>query len=265
MIVGVAACAGPKIKESQPQGAQPGEVTYYPTGFNPAKDPYWEDPRWEMILLDTLQNAVHDPADTSDLSAPGLHATIKFTFQNGDIEYPEIVSSTGNQDLDKLMLHQIASMQVTLPAYDLQTDQPHEFEMDLDMPTPLETFESTIYSAIDRWKVYPKDPILLGVTGNTTVAFDFQDGKTSNVVMTASSKSKELDRSSITAVNKATMPAVPSTYAGKSMHIEVVFCYTLEFAKNGTFLGTKNQCPTARNVIEITGIRIERTEVNRYP
>jgi hypothetical protein len=265
MMVGLVACAGPEAKESQSQEAQSKEVTYYPSGFDPAKDPYWEDPRWDKTLLDTLQQAVHDPVDTNPISTPGLHATVKFTLENRIVEYPEITSSTGNPNLDVLMLHQVASVRVPLPTTGLQIDQPHEFELDLDMPTPLETFESTIYGAIEYWKVYPKNPILEGLVGDTTVAFDFKDGKASDIVMATSSKNKELDRSSIAAVTKATMPAAPAAYAGKSLHMEVLFCYTLIMSDYGTAPVVKNQCPVARNVIRIEGTRVKRVDTYQYP
>jgi hypothetical protein len=264
MLVGVVACTGPQASVSKSQEAQPKEVNYYPNGFDPTKDPYWEDPRWEKTLLDTLQQAVHDPADTNDVSTPGLHATVKFTFQNGDIEYPEIVSSTGNPDLDVLLLHQIASVQVPLPTTGLQTDQPHGFELDLDMPTPLENFESTVYSAIEYRKVYPKDPIIGAVVGNTTVAFDYRGGKASNIVITASSQSMELDRSSITAVTKATLPQAPTAYADRSLHMEVMFCYTLIIVDNPASPVVKNRCPAARNVIRVEGTRIKRVDTYNY-
>lgn len=261
VMIGLVACA-PEAREVPSQEAQSNAATYYPSGFDPAKDPYWEDPRWQKTLLDTLQQAVHDPADTNPISTPGLHATIKFTFEDGDIEYPEIVSGTGSPDLDALMLHQIASVRVPLPTIGLQTDQAHEFELDLDMPTPLETFESTIYDAIQYQKVYPKYPIIEGTVGETTVAFDYQDGKASNIAMTISSKSKELDKSSIAAVTKATMPAAPAAYAGRSLHMEAVFCYTIVMSDNGAAPFVKYQCPAARNEIVTIGTRIMRVEIS---
>jgi hypothetical protein len=263
LAAGLAACE-PQAELVPPEGS-PGTTTYYPTGFDPMKDPYWEDPRWEKTLLDTLQAAVHDPEDRGDLSAPGFHATLKLTFDAGMIEYPEIVSSTGDPHLDVLMLHQVALVQIPLPTAGLQTDQPHEFELDLDMPTPLETFESTIYSAINYQKVYPKDPIISGTTGESTVSFTYQNGRSSDIALTTSSKSWELDRSSIAAVTKAIMPAAPAAYAGKALQLEVTICYTLESWKNGTFLGKADMCPTARNVIDVIGTRMVRTEVRSYP
>jgi hypothetical protein len=256
-VLGLSACASAPAPARQDSGEP---VAH----FDPSKDPYWQDPRWDKALLDVIQSVVHDPVDATGIASPGLHATVKFTFLDGVIEYPEITASTGDPELDKLMLHQVAAAQVPRPT-GVGTDQPHEFELDLEMPTPLETFESTIYSAIEYWKVYPKNPILEGTVGETTVGFDYQDGKASSIVMTISSKSKELDRSSIAAVTKATMPAALAAYAGKSLHMEVVFCYTLIISDNGAAPIVKNQCPVERNVIRVEGTRVKRVEARRYP
>src|SRR5690242_16931303 len=224
LVSGLAACgSAPAPKES----AQP--VAH----FDPGKDPYWEDSRWDKRLVDTVQAAVHDPVDSADMSSSGLHATVKFTYLQGVLEYPAIVTGTGNPDIDKLMLHQLATVQGP-QVTGLQSDQPHEFILDLDMPTPFESFQSTIYSAIDSQKIYPKEAIISGKAGNTQMDFDYLDGKAIDIAMTASSNDKELDRVSVGAVTKASFPPAPAAYAGKTLHMQVLFCYTMASAETGS-------------------------------
>ncbi len=150
LLGGLAACSSAPVDQGEP-------IAY----FNPTKDPYWQDPRWDKTLVDAVQSAVRDPVDPSDTSAPGLRATVKFTYVAGTIEYPDIVAGTGNNDLDKLMLHQIASVQAP-QATGLQSDAPHEFVLDLDMPTPFESFQSGIYAAFDANKIYSREAVLNG-------------------------------------------------------------------------------------------------------
>src|ERR1041384_2384529 len=92
----------------------PNAKTYFENGrfvrFDPDKDPYWENPPWIASLLVAVQSAVQDPVDPADTTTHGPHAQIKFTYADGVIEYPDIVQSTGNQDMDKLMLRQVASV-----------------------------------------------------------------------------------------------------------------------------------------------------------
>ena len=215
------------------------------------------NPPWTVSLFKAVQAAVYDPVDTADMSTPGLHGVIRFTFFNGTIEYPEIVTSTGNPDLDKLMLRQVASVQAPNAA-GIDAEKPHEFVMDLDMPTPFESYQSGIFASIDAQKVYPKDAILGGVGGIAAVDFDYLDGKTSGITLVQSSKDKNLDKASVYAVTKAIMPPTPPAYAGKLRHMEAIFCYSLD---GSTRIGPS--CPAALNVIFVTGTRIRRVDISR--
>jgi len=238
LLTGLAAC-------SSAFGPYGNDVS---TGFDSSKDPYWKDPRWDKTLLDAAQSAVNDPADPADTSTPGLHAVVKFTYSDGTAEYPEIIQSTGNPKKDELLLHQLAS--ASLPqAKGIDADKPHEFVLDLDMPTPFEVFEYGVFDAIDSARVYPKDALLAGATGTTVVGFDYLDGKASNVIRVSSSGNKDLDKASLDAVTKATLPPTPSTYAGKTFHMQSAFCFSL----NGP-----GKCPVKRGVILVYGTRIRR-------
>jgi hypothetical protein len=245
LLGGLAACAA---TQPTPDSGAPS------ANFNPSKDPYWEDPRWDKTLLDIVQTAVHDPADPTDMSAPGLHAMVKFTYLQGTLEYPEIVTGTGNPDMDKLMLHQLAAVQAP-QATGLRSDEPHEFVLDLDMPTPYESIQSGIYAAIDNAKIYTKAALIAGATGNTTVDFEYLDGEVRDITVTESSKDKELDKASLGTVTRAHMPSVPPVYTGKSLHIQLLFCYTLYSSPPNKIL---NRCPMGNKVIVIQGTRIRR-------
>jgi TonB family protein len=217
--------------------------------FDPAKDPYWEDPRWARQLLDAVQSVVRDPVGPEDQSAPDLHGVVRFTYADGNIQYPEVIQSTGKPDMDELMLRQVASAKAPL-AEGIGSDAPHVFVLDLDMPTPYESLEYSVFDAIDRARVYPKNAILSGATGTTVVGFDYLDGKASNITRTKSSGDKDLDKASLDAVTKAALPPAPSVYAGKTLHMESSFCYSL----NGP-----GKCPVRKGSILVYGTRIRRS------
>ena len=212
------------------------------------------NPYWQAEMFEAVQCTVHLPDDTTSPATPDVHGTVKFLFANGKIEDPEIVASTGNPDLDKLMLQQVVTAKIPKP-FGLHTGQPHAFELPLEMFTPYESFQYNVYAAIDRTKFYSRDAILKGDTGRTTVDFDYLDGKALNIVIAKSSGSKYLDQPSVDAVSRAVLPAAPPGYAGKTVPMEVIVCYCLNSSKS---------CPTGKNVIVVEGTRIVRTTVETY-
>lgn len=205
-------------------------------------DAYWQDPHWTKTLFDTLQSSVRAPSDDPGLPSPSLHAAIKFMFQDGVIEYPEIVQGTGDARMDDLMLHQLAAVQAPKPIGP-HADEPHEFVLVLQMLTPMGSFEDSVRAAIDYARVYPKEALLEGARGVATVGFDYLDGKASNVSVAHSSNDHYLDKASLSAVSKASLPLPPPGYAGKTLHMEMVFCYSL----NGS------SCPAVDNLISVHG------------
>lgn len=215
---------------------------------------YWTNPFWQVELFSAVQSVVHLPANAASLATPRIHGTVKFLYDNGAVKDPVIVASTGNPQLDKLLLQQVVTAKVPKP-YGLHTDQPHEFELPLEMFTPYESFEYNVYAAIDRNKLYPRDPILKGEIGSTTVDFDYLDGKALNIVIAKSSENKELDQASIDAVSKAELPAPPPGYDGKTLPMQVIVCYCLNSSKS---------CSAGKNVIVVEGTRILRHAVVRY-
>jgi Gram-negative bacterial TonB protein C-terminal len=222
--------------------------------FNPVTDPYWLDPQWDNALLDAAQAVVHDPVTETDMTTHGPHVTIKFTLANGAITEPAIIAGTGNPDLDDLLLKQVVTAQVPKPT-GLQAGEPHGFLLDLDMLTPYEYFQNSVYAAIYQHRLYPKNALLHGTTGSATVDFDYLDGKANNIAIIKSSNSVDLDKSSIYAVTNATMPLVLTAYADKTLHMEVIVCYCLNSSKS---------CSDARNVILVEGTRVVTVTVQTY-
>lgn len=246
LLGGLVACAS--AHQSQTYGEGDGSIVH----FDAAKDPYWQDPRWAKNLFDAVQSVVHDPVDASDTSTPNLNAVVKFTYAEGNIQYPEVIRSTGDAAMDQLLIRQVASAQVPL-ASGLDADEPHEFVLELTMPTPFESFEGSVAAAIDRWKVYPKEAVLGAYQGMVLVGFDYLDGKASDIAVAASSKNGYLDNASRKAVATATLPPSPTAYAGKTLHLVMVFCYSLRQPETA-----KDPCPAGRNIVEVTGTIIRR-------
>lgn len=230
-------------------GSAPPHAT--PTQADAGSKAYWENPDWQSLLLGDIQSVVHQPTDTDKTPITGVNAMVRFTLADGVIKDPQIVASTGYGDLDKLMLQQVASAKPP-ETWGPHASESHEFELLLDMLTPLDSLQYNIYKAIDNYKVYPKDGIIAGATGNTTVGFDYLDGKANNIALTGSSKNKDLDKAAIGAVTRAVLPPAPMTYIGKPIHMEVLVCYSLIFSRTDV----KNPCPTNKDVIQVLGTRI---------
>ena len=212
------------------------------------------NPFWQAELFSAVQCVARLPSNAASPATPGIHGTVKFLFDNGAVKDPVIVESTGNPQLDKLLLQQVVTAKVPKP-YGLHTGQPHEFELPLEMFTPYESFEYNVYAAIDRKQEYPRDPLLQDIMGITTLDFDYLDAKASHIVMVKSSGNKQLDKASLDAVSKAELPAAPPGYAGKTLHMVAIFCYDINNAK---------KCPAGNNVIDVYGTRIMRTTVRTY-
>lgn len=212
---------------------------------------YWTNPFWQAELFSAVQSVVRLPTTAASPAKPEIHTTVKFLFANGAIKDPAIVISTGNPDLDKLLLQQVVTAKVSKP-YGLHTDQPHEFELPLEMFTPYESFEYNVYAAIKLKITYGRNALIYGETGIVTVNFDYLDAKVQNIVIAKSSGHGDLDKSSIATVSNAVMPLPPPGYAGKTVPMQAIFCYDFNFTR---------KCPTGKNIIEVDGFRIKRTEV----
>ena len=221
---------------------------------NPFTQPYWVYPAWQSALLLAVQSKVHLP-DNEDTS--GLHGTVRFLLDNGVIKNPVIVASTGDPKLDTLMLQQVVSAKAPKPLGQ-HTDQPHEFELQLEMFTPYESFEYNVYVAIDNTAEYTRDPLVKDETGIATVAFDYMDGKALNIVIAKSSGHSDLDHLSVKAVSSAIMPAPPPGYARKTVHLQAFVCFFIVSS-----FSVPSNCPSGKNVIDVTGARIRRTAVVR--
>ncbi len=215
---------------------------------------YWTNPFWQAELFSAVQSVVHLPANAASPAKPGIHGTVKFLFANGKIEDPEIVASTGNPDLDKLMLQQVVTAKVP-KLYGLHTGQPHAFQLPLQMFTLYRSFQYNLYKAIQSKSEYSRVAILNDEMGSVTVDFYYLDGKASNVAVAKSSGHKDLDELAIGAMTSTTLPSPPQGYAGKTLHMKVIFCYEINNAI---------KCPTGNNVINIVGTRILRRSVVTY-
>ncbi|HKT31547.1 MAG TPA: TonB family protein [Gammaproteobacteria bacterium] len=217
----------------------------------PGTQAYWLNPYWQAELFQAVQCVAYLPDNETNRTASGIQGTVRFTYDKGVITNPAIFKSTGNPDLDKLLLQQVVTAKVPKP-FGLNTDQPHEFELLIEMFTPYESFRCNVYAAIKQKPEYPRDAFLRGKTGIATVAFDYLDGKVSNLVVVSTSGHNDLDQASLNTVSNAVLPAPPAGYAGKTLQMQAIFCYDINFTK---------KCPIGANVIDVEGTRIKRTTV----
>ena len=86
----------------------------------------------------------------------------------------------------------------------------------------LAEFAAAMKRAIDAAKVYPKEPLLRGVTGTATVSFDYVGGVVSDVRVDRSSGDRRLDEAAMQAVQNAAMPPKPAELAGTGHFVILV-------------------------------------------
>lgn len=88
-------------------------------------------------------------------------------------------------------------------------------------------FEAGMKRAIDSAKVYPKEPLIKGVTGTATVSFDYVGGVVSNIRVDHSSGDRRLDEAAMQAVQNATLPPKPAELAGTG-HFVILVDFSLD-------------------------------------
>lgn len=227
LVCGLAACSSPPGKRD---------------------DAYWNDQRWDGTLLSAVQDALHYPVDSTGrplLPVPySVKATVGFDYVQGRIQDPKIVDSSGRQDLDAAFVAQVA-MANAPKSYGSHAAEPHHFELELDMPTPLLAFLDAEHRAINSRRVYPRQAVMEGAEGANVVSFDYLDGVASNITIDRSSGYKPLDDASVKAVAEATLPRAPAWLGTDSLHMQVVICYSL---------GNDDICPKTRQVLQITNL-----------
>jgi TonB family protein len=210
-----------------------------------ASGAYWQDQGWDEKLLDSVQAVIHYPIDSAGypIGRPvSVHGKVEFTYVDGKIADPEMAESTGRPDLDSIMLEQLSGAKLPA-AFGPHAGEPHAFQLELTMPSPLEEFSYEQKVAVDRAKVYPKDAILNGAQGVTTVFFDNVGGKAADVHMVKSSGYKSLDMAALEAVKHAQLPSPPNWYVAKPLHFQIAICYSL---------GNSDLCPAGtRTVIKV--------------
>jgi len=87
-------------------------------------------------------------------------------------------------------------------------------------------FSASMLAAINAQKVYPKEAVMAGETGETVVSFDYVNGVVSNIHVDRSSGSRSLDKAAMNAVQKAAMPPKPAELAGVA-HFVFHIAFTL--------------------------------------
>lgn len=77
-------------------------------------------------------------------------------------------------------------------------------------------FAASMLAAINAAKVYPKEAVIAGETGEVVVSFDYVNGIVSNIKIVKSSGSRSLDKAAMAAVQKAALPPKPAELAGNN-------------------------------------------------
>lgn len=216
------------------------------SGLTGPSDAYWQNQAWDAKLFQVVQSAVHYPLDArgQPIGEPAsVHGKVEFTYSDGKILDPEMAQSTGRPDLDAAMLQQVATASVP-PAIGSHAREPHAFALALSMLAPMEMFEQAMLQAINAKKVYPREAIIHGDQGVSTIGFDYRGGQAYNIRVLKSSGTNSLDAAAMMAVANARMPASPAWLNTETgLHLSLGICYSL---------GNSSRCPPlTRQVIEV--------------
>lgn len=113
----------------------------------------------------------------------------------------------------------------TPTALPLQAPPPPFSERQSAPPAGLaDEFGSKVLRAINAQKVYPRSQLVLGITGEAVISFDYVDGVVTNIRVDRSSGSHELDQAAMQAVQRAVLPPKPAELSGLDH-----FVFTLAF------------------------------------
>ena len=104
---------------------------------------------------------------------------------------------------------------VTLPAKPIEPPRP------APPATVSDSFKGAVKAAVQAAMVYPASARMAHVGGKTKVAFNYRDGRVSNLSIVISSGSGMLDAAARRAVEAASYPAPPADFAGKPLQFEV--------------------------------------------
>ncbi len=113
---------------------------------------------------------------------------------------------------------------VTLPVKPVAPPKPAQ------PATVSDSFKGAVKAAVQAAVVYPASARMAHVAGKTKVAFNYLDGRVSNLSIVTSSGSSMLDAAAKRAVVAASYPAPPAGFAGKVLQFEV----WVRFVLNGT-------------------------------
>jgi outer membrane biosynthesis protein TonB len=193
-------------------------------------DAYWNDKHWHRILLGAVQAVIRYPADAAGQPVRPVpemaRATVRFVYANGKISDPKIIRSSGRPDLDSAFLSQVITAQPPKASGSHATES-HTFTSILDMRTPMQDFETAICMAIRAKWEYPRDMILAGELGPTTIDFTYSDGKASDIRIVNSSGGRVMDKSFARSMTEAQLPPPPAWLSTQPLHMEATLDYQL--------------------------------------
>ena len=84
-----------------------------------------------------------------------------------------------------------------------------------------DSFKGSVRAAVQAAVVYPPSARMTHIVGRAKVAFNYQDGRVSNLSIVTSSGFNTLDAAAQRAVEAASYPAPPAEFVGKPLHFEV--------------------------------------------
>lgn len=200
--------------------------------------PYWEDQKWAAEMYQAVQAALKYPPE-ADPKAESANGSVQFTYAGRRIHDVEIVKSTNSDIVDAAILRELDNLPLpVVPG--LQANEPHRFQVDVHVPTPLDEYLLSMKMAILKSVRYPMDADMNSAYRAVDVGYDYRDGQIQNVVVAKTSGSKAFDNAAVDTFSRVKMPPIPEAF--KEMHYFVVqICFSLG----------REFCPTSRTVIRV--------------
>lgn len=191
---------------------------------------YWDNPQWVNALGKVVHSGIQYPKDAAQEDFPSGTAIIEFTYDNGKLQAPHILKSTGSKALDAAIIDQIPV--ITLPkAQGLNTKTPHNFEMEVSLYAANSAFSRAINRAISKNMLHFHFPaaaesrdMKLGAVGWVVINFKYRNGKIFDTKIAQSNGNALLNSIILQVLQTASMPPTPDYARNLTFNLSAPFC-----------------------------------------
>ena len=186
--------------------------------------PYWQNPQWINALARTVHSNIRYPKDAAKDHFPYGTAIVVFTYYNDKLLAPRILKSTGSSFLDSTILEQITAI-IPPQADGLNTEMPHNFQMEISIYPPYQKFFSAIKRDLAVHIQYMREDVLAGASGMVLADFKYRNGEVIDAQIVKSSGIQNLDKAVLHELQTISFPQPPYWFKDKTFSFQVPFCF----------------------------------------